>query len=53
MTVIYADGTTATFYTAFDANNVRSMYDVAVNLEENGQGSEVTKTIIDTVTAAK
>lgn len=32
VTVTYADGGSATFYTDFDENNVRSMYDIAVKL---------------------
>ena len=48
-TVTYADGTTADFYTAFDStNNVRSMYDVAVNLQAAGK----TNAVVDAVIAA-
>ncbi|MBE6667460.1 MAG: hypothetical protein E7607_04020 [Ruminococcaceae bacterium] len=32
VTVTYANGNAETFYTAFDDNNVRSMYDIASNL---------------------
>ena len=52
MFVTYDDGTTATFYTDFDENNVRSMYDVAVNLTENGEGTVATEKVINTVKAA-
>ena len=52
MIVTYVDGTTATYYTAFDAQNVRSMYTVATNLADAGLGNAVTTFIIDTVNAA-
>ena len=50
MIVTYADGSSATFYTAFDANeNIRSMYQAAKELVENGEEDDVLNTIINTV----
>ncbi len=47
ITVTYADNTTMTLYTAYDANeNNRSIYQVAKNLTANGNSSVVTEHII-------
>ena len=47
MTVTYSDGTTATFYTEFDDNNVRSIYEVALALKAKGVTNDAIENIID------
>ena len=52
-TVTYADGTTATFYTVCDDNNVRSMLDVATALDATGNydDNRVVQGVIDACSA--
>lgn len=49
MTVSYDDGTSATFYTAFDSENIRSMLKVAENLDKTGEydNNSVVQSIIE------
>ncbi len=47
MTITYDDGTTAVFYSDFGNNNIRSMYDVAVKLEDSSE--DIVQHIKDTV----
>jgi hypothetical protein len=50
-TVTYADGTTATFTADFGADNVRSMYDVAVALNAQGVSNRVIDRILSVCAA--
>ena len=47
MTITYADGSTATYYTAFDAENVRIMYNVADALRAVRAENEVIDNILN------
>ncbi len=47
VTVSYYDGSTRTFYTDFDDNNVRDMRTVATNLEKKGVDNDIIRHIVD------
>lgn len=48
-----SDGTMKTIYAEYDEDlHVRSMYEIATNLETAGNGTDASQTVIDTVTAA-